>query len=262
MSISYSGMTLLPNLLARGHLIELAKLSAGLASNGTRWGTIAAQTIGPFLPRSIWSAISRWRGKGDGLLGHTAVSAEALADLDLDRRARESDLDFTYRPRRDGIAGRLWVIGRTDSGNYLKGTLAGWQIDQRDPTSDRRLMEFCLRVPDEQYLAGGVPRSLVRRAFADRLPPEVTGEIRKGYQSADWHEGVCAAADELRDEVGRIGSVPAATGLLDVDRMKGLLHDLPTGSWHSDPVTRQYRLALLRGISVGHFIRKAAGSNQ
>jgi asparagine synthase (glutamine-hydrolysing) len=77
-----------------------------------------------------------------------------------------------------------------DQGNYNKGVLGGWGVDMRDPSADRRLVEFCLSVPPEQFLAGGVPRSLARRAFADRLPPEVLRERRKGYQAADWFEGM------------------------------------------------------------------------
>jgi asparagine synthase (glutamine-hydrolysing) len=171
-------------------------------------------------------------------------------------------MDFSYRPRRNGVALRLWVLGRTDPGNHNKGSLGGWGIDRRDPTSDRRLMEFCLRVPDEQYMHGGVPRSLVRRALVDRLSPAVLGQHLKGYQSPDWHEGLCAGADMLREEVGRIAAVPEAAGLLDTERMARLLREMPTEAWHRDDNMRQYRLALLRGISVGHFIRKAVGSNQ
>jgi asparagine synthase (glutamine-hydrolysing) len=262
MSISYQGMTLLPNLLARGRLISLARMSVGLASNGVRWGTMAAQTLGPFLPRRAWKTISRLRGKGSDLLDHSAISQATVDQLDLPGRARGSNLDFSYRPRRDGVALRLWVIGRTDPGNYNKGSLGGWGIDRRDPTSDRRLLEFCLRVPDEQYMHGGVPRSLIRRALTDRLPPAVLGQHLKGYQSPDWHEGLCAGADMLREEVGRIAAVPEASGLLDTERMARLLREMPTEAWHRDDNTRQYRLALLRGISVGHFIRKAVGSNQ
>jgi hypothetical protein len=62
--------------------------------------------------------------------------------------------------------------------------------------------------------------------------------------------------------VGRIAAVPEAAGLLDTERMARLLREMPTEAWHRDDNMRQYRLALLRGISVGHFIRKAVGSNQ
>ena len=65
----------------------------------------------------------------------------------LREEARAAGLDFTYRPRRDPVGTRLWVMGRVDLGSYYKGALAGWGIDQRDPTADRDLVELCLSIP-------------------------------------------------------------------------------------------------------------------
>ena len=60
-----------------------------------------------------------------------------------------------------------------DRGNFNKGVLATHGLDVRDPTADRRVLEYCLAIPPEQFILGGVPRSLARRAFADRLPAAV-----------------------------------------------------------------------------------------
>jgi asparagine synthase (glutamine-hydrolysing) len=78
---------------------------------------------------------------------------------------------------------------RVDLGNYNKGMLAGWGLDWRDPTADRRLVEYCLSVPMEQYLGAGERRWLGRRALSDRLPAAVLDAKDRGYQAVDWHEG-------------------------------------------------------------------------
>ena len=262
MSFSYDGMQLLPQLLSRGRLLRLTREIGLLLRSGTRVGTIAAQTIGPFLPLSLWSAISRLRGKPVGLSGYSAINPQSAAAHGVRERAAERGLDLSYRPRSDPLQSRLWAIARVDPGNYGKGWLGGWGIDMRDPSADRRLVEFCLSVPTEQYLADGLPRALARRALADRLPPAVLRERRKGYQAADWHEGLCAARDELRKEVDRFSEIEATTDALDTRRLARLVENWPEGGWHSDLTTGHYRLALLRGISAGHFIRKAAGSNR
>ena len=44
--------------------------------------------------------------------------------------------------------------------------------------------------------------------------------------------------------------------------MAKLIEDWPSDGWSSDQAIASYRLALLRGVSTGHFIRKAAGSNR
>lgn len=260
MSFSYSGMEHLSELLATGRLVRLTSQSIALRRNGTRWGTIGAQALGPFLPRTLWNAIGRARGKGWDLGQYTALRPEALDGMGVRQRARESGLDFSYRPIANGAEMRLWVLRRADPGNYNKAALGGWGIDSRDPTGDRRLVEFCLRVPTEQYLARGTPRGLARRALRDRLPQEVLQEKRKGYQAADWAEGFRAHRDQLREEIERIGS-GYASELLDIERMRRLIDEVPAGAANDSRSAEAYRLALLRGLSAGHFIRKAAGSN-
>jgi hypothetical protein len=44
--------------------------------------------------------------------------------------------------------------------------------------------------------------------------------------------------------------------------MRELAEAMPSAGWHEGDATQKYRLSLLRGVSAGHFIRKAAGSNQ
>lgn len=259
MTISYDGMQHLAELAKQGRLLRLSRLAASLISNGTRVGTVAAQVLGPFLPVSLWNAVRRARGKGQGLTQSTAINQAQLPLLE--RVAKERALDFSYRPRTDPWEARLWVMGRVDYGNYNKGMLGGWGVDVRDPTADRRLAEWCLSVPAAQFLHGGVPRSLARRAFRDRLPAALLDELRKGYQLADWHEGLSAARPGLAMEVERLRAVDPAGQTLDLERMEKLLADWPEGGWHTDEVMRKYRLALLRGVSAGHFLRRASGSN-
>ena len=157
---------------------------------------------------------------------------------------------------------RLWAIQRSDPGNYSKGALGGWQIDQRDPTADVRLLEFCLAVPTEQFFRNGIQRSLARRALADRLPKQVLDETRRGLQSPDWHEDLTAVRGRIAEELDRLESCPAATRALDQPRLRRLTENWPSSGWERDEVIMSYRLALLRAISTGHFLRKATGSNR
>jgi asparagine synthase (glutamine-hydrolysing) len=193
---------------------------------------------------------------------YTAIRTDRLVELDLTGLAAERSLDFSYRPWKDGFDMRLWVLHRTDPGNYNKGTLAGWGLDRRDPTADERLVEYCLSIPTEQYLSNGVPRALAKRALADRLPQAVLNERKKGYQAADWHEGLTAARGEVAAELDRLSACAPAATTLDLPRLKRLVENWPQSGWEKDQVIQPYRLALLRGIAAGHFLRKASGANQ
>jgi asparagine synthase (glutamine-hydrolysing) len=259
MTFSYSGVQRLSGLLSRGHLVQLAKETFLLRRRGTPLRSTAAQTFGPFLPATVWRAIQRASGRRAGAGTYCAIHPKRLEDLD--RLAEARGFQFDFQPGRDPLANRLRVLGRVDHGNYHKGVIAGWGIDTRDPTADRRLLELCLSIPTEQYLRGGTTRALARRAFRERLPQVVVGETRKGYQAADWHEGLRADWSGAVREAQRIAEVPAAAAVLDTAKMTRLLEARPRGRWNGREQTVSYRLALLRGLSAGHFLRKATGSN-
>jgi asparagine synthase (glutamine-hydrolysing) len=261
MSFSYTGFDALPQLFRRGRWLKLGRLALGLARNGVRPATIGAQTIGPYLPGWLWRRIEAARGFDRALESYTLLDEAAARRLGTFERAAARGLDLDYRPKADGAARRLWALQRSDAGNYMKAALALHGIDRRDPTGDRRLIELCLSIPSEIFLAGGMPRGLARRAFLDRVPEEVAFEGRKGLQAADWHEHVRASRDELVAEAERILASPAAAELIDEARLRRLIEEWPDSGWESNAVMQRYRLGLLRGLSAGHFLRRASGSN-
>jgi asparagine synthase (glutamine-hydrolysing) len=262
MTISYNGIELLPELLRSWHFGRLWRETAKLVANSTmRWRGALTQIFGPFMPVWLWRWTNRAFRQNLDVSEYTALRADRLAELRLDNLARERQLDFSYRPWKDSFAMRLWVMRRVDIGIFNKGTLAGWGIDLRDPTADKRLVEYCLKIPTEQYLSDGVQRLLARRALADRLPQAVLNEQKRGYQAADWHETLTAARADIATELDRLAACAPAAKTLDLVRLKQLVENWPTSGWEHDNVMLPYRLALLRGISAGYFLRKASGAN-
>lgn len=55
----------------------------------------------------------------------------------------------------------------------------------RDPCMDKRVIEFCLSLPMEQYCYRGVTRRIVREYFEGIVPDHVIKDERYGCQSAD-----------------------------------------------------------------------------
>lgn len=261
LSFSFDGMIALPQMLRELQWVKLARTAFLLVKQGSRLGTVASQIVGPFLPRPIWRAISRLRGKDQRLTEYTLINPELEAKLK--QKAATLGLDFSYRPRSDADTVRVWALRRVDVGNYHKGYLGVWGLDVRDPTADRRLVELCLTIPAEQFLAGGVPRSLARRAFTDRLPGAVYEERKKGYQAADWHEALSSSRSQVAEEIERCSRVPEIAELISTGKMQQLLGAWPDGAvnWNDHQIIQKYRLALMRGTSAAHFVRKASGSN-
>lgn len=256
---SFDGMARLAELLRSGRLPTLARETSGLLGRGFRPETVGAAALGPWLPRSIWRAINQARGR---TADHGAGRAQLMDDPGLISRAAARQVDWNYQPPRTMREAQLWLLGRVDFGNYNKGVLGGWGIDVRDPSADQRLIEFCLSIPPEQFLSDGMPRALARRGLADRLPPAITNEYRKGSQGADWFEGLDTARGQLREEIAAIARDKTAVALLDIERLQGLVSDWPApDAWEDDETTDEYRSTLLRAVSMGHFLRNAAGTN-
>jgi asparagine synthase (glutamine-hydrolysing) len=263
MGLSYDGLELLPELFRAGRWLPLWREARALVNNGRfRWRGVLANTFGAWCPSAVWIWLNKMVFGGDwDAARHTAIHPRRFIELDLRARASKCDLDFGYRPWKDGFSMRLWALRRGDPGNYNKGILGGWHIDRRDPTADVRLLEFCLAVPTEQFLSQGVPRALARRALADRLPKIVLENFRTGVQAADWHERLTAVRNQVAIEIDRIAACSAAANTLDLPRLRQMVENWPVHDWHRREVTFEYRFTLLRAILAGHFLRRVTGAN-
>ncbi|CAI6087131.1 asparagine synthase-related protein [Cohnella sp. JJ-181] len=129
---------------------------------------------------------------------------------------------------------------------------------ERDPTSDLRVVRFCLAVPVEQYVRDGMDRALIRRATKAVLPDEVRLNQRvRGVQGADWIHRSAPMWPRLLDELRRLCSDSAVAGYLHVDRIRAAAEGIgreprPELAFHPE-----MRL-LLRSVILYRFIKRHA----
>ncbi|WP_220815151.1 asparagine synthetase B family protein [Pseudomonas paralcaligenes] len=264
MSISYSGETYLPALWRSGHWLrwwrELHAYRARHPQSG--WRGLLARSLAPSLPGPLWTMLARRWEQGSALTDYSAIHPEWMQRMNPTERARTVGWDLSYRPWHDGRRMRIAALERQDAAEYALATnLQGLEI--RDPTADLRLVEFCLAVPDHQYLRDGQNRWLLRRLMADVLPPEILDSRSKDYQAADWYEGLERNLPRLREELQRLAANSRVGEMLDVAALQHLLEHWPqSGDWASARTIQAYRLKLLRGLAAGHFIRHVEGDNR
>jgi asparagine synthase (glutamine-hydrolysing) len=252
-TISYDGYSRFAALARQGRWITLGRELAAL-HRSARGQLISA--FRPLVPRAVWEGLR-------GLMRparprHTALHPDLLARFEQQEKMEEKAHLKLAGYAFDARAGMLF---RPDVGSFHAATLAGWGIDCRDPTADRRVVEFCLSLPEDQYLRHGVSRRLVRRAFADQLPPEVLGQVGKGVQAPDYHEQIEASREELLAEIDSMANSPMARRCLDLPRLRRMLENWPESGWRHPDRTREYRLALLRGMAAGRLILDVEGGN-
>ena len=264
LGLSYDAQTLLPELFSTGRWLQWLRTARALVKKrGWSWPHAVTETLGPWLPEAVWVWINKTRrGDDPNLFSYSAISRDRFRELDLRRASEERGKDMSARPQKDCFDERVWCLGRTDPGISVKGALASWRLDIREPLADIRMLEFCLAVPAEQFLREGTPRALARLALADRVPKLVIESRGSGMDSADWHERLTAARGEVAEEIERLAACAPAARALDLARLRRLVADWPSGGWERAEVSSPYRLALLRGLSAGHFLRRASGGNQ
>jgi asparagine synthase (glutamine-hydrolysing) len=254
-TLSYDGLSLLPELFRKGEWIKLWREARAIATQRTlRWRGVAAHTFGPWVPNGVWIWLNRivYRQNVNVHI-HSAIRPDRFGELNLSARKPRGET-FVRRPPKDGFLLLLDLFRDCDPGNLNKGTLGGWQIDRRDPTADLRLIEFCLAVPGEQFLRDGITKALARLALSDRLPKAVLEEPRRGLQAADWHERLTAVRDRVAMELDRFTCCPASVRVLDLQRLRTLVENWPSDGWDRSDVVTNYRTVLSNAIAAGHFL--------
>ncbi|QWE11334.1 asparagine synthetase B [Polynucleobacter sp. es-EL-1] len=145
---------------------------------------------------------------------------------------------------------RLGLLGGGASGALWMEAGAAHHLDVRDPTRDRRIIEFCWRLPDSIFWAGGVKRGLIRKGLANYLPLDVLTSTKKGLQVADIHERLKNELPEFLALANEL-AMSSAADYVDMTRIKDDLGTMNDGNLPS----LQKIQGLIRSIQVAMFIR-------
>jgi asparagine synthase (glutamine-hydrolysing) len=114
------------------------------------------------------------------------------------------------------------------------------------------VIEFCLAIPDDQFLRRGEPRRLVRHAMRGIVPSAILDRNDRGLQGADRFDRLGDPLAVLRDEVDRISRSELVRPYLNLALMRQLLQIASSPAFH-DP--DQFALSyLLQGIVLGRFL--------
>ena len=227
--------------------------------------TFARDILIPAVPPSLRRILHRVRSRDPyDVSRFSCLNPAIIRDLDLPRAWREEGFD-PWSQFSGWDSARLRAHFLFDRNQYARDFRAlGPSIDgfeSRDPHADRTLLEFLLRVPEPLYCRNGVARSFAREVFADRLPPEIINETRRGYQGATWFHRMDIRRAEIAEQVERLAASPLASRLLDLPRVKQILDDWPKDAQAAESRIHEVRHAFARGVHVGSFIRWVEGGN-
>lgn len=264
-SLSYDGLALLSSLLRAGRLPSLLRESAG-GEPGRRLGRFSPllhYALYPNLSRRLHGQLRRLVDGRQGWPDYSAIHPGFARAHRVDERAREAGFDPMGRRRaspRKALLNR-WEAARLRHWRRAVrwAAEAAFGVQVRTPLTQRRLVEWCAGLPDEQFLRGGQSRRLIRRLMAGRLPPEVWGE-RLQMQASDSHPRD-RDLGAIRATLMRWRTDPSVAERIDLERLLRLLD-----AGQTLPATRRnlsdrmfIRHGLDHALAVGRFIRWTEG---
>ena len=166
-TMSYDGRGLFTDLLLTGHWL---RLFSEIRSSGYQWRRhVRQQVVGPLVPAPLFRRYKQWRREGNPPWhNHSIIHPEFAARTGVIDRAARGYMPFDAPPIRNWRLGRINAFrGWGEAADLLAKVRAGFLLDIRTPACDRRIIEFCIGIPEDQYRRKGRDRWLMRRAMTD-----------------------------------------------------------------------------------------------
>ena len=263
MTFSRGGEGLLPELLKAGKLpqaITQARLIARRGGARSALRALVGQGLVPFLPSPLWRLLARLRGNKLALSPHpwsnwSPINPEFAAAHRVEERARDWGHDFLFRPAPNYKEQIYKALILQDLGVFRTPYRAMYGVDTRTPPADVRIAEFCLAIPEEQFLYKGESRSLIRRAMAGRLPPEIILNKKRGRQAADGFERLTGLRAALPAELDRLEQCGLVRRALDLPRLRRMVDKWPCDGTEKREIPSYFQYVLESGLMVGKFLQ-------
>jgi asparagine synthase (glutamine-hydrolysing) len=271
LTMSWRGEGLLPQLVGAGHWAKAWQEARALTPRGNHQATLKSLFMAGILPHTpdwFYVAFERLRTLGrneaDSMVDWRKLSPIrpdfAIAHhVDERARARQSHLRSRASVNMQGSRWHSLLSGIRRSDGLGAGYQALYGVTLCDPTSDLRLVEFCLALPEAQYQRNGETRWLIRRAMANQLPAEVLNNKARGLQAAGWYENLYRARGRLLDELARIEACDLARRSIDLPRLRNMVEGMQAETANANRQMAIYRGILERGLMTGSFIRWVEG---
>jgi asparagine synthase (glutamine-hydrolysing) len=252
-TVSWSGNGSALLALVQGYPTTALRLFQNGESNP--WNTLKRQVLKPvlmparrLLRRLRMPLKNPWRS-------YSALNVHLAQALDINGRMRDQGFDPTFTGSALLDCRPHFFDPSCSVGVSIDSEIGAWHsFSCVDPTANLSMLEFLLRVPDDQFWRGGDTGSLMKRAFQNKMPSQVLHSRQKGLQAADVGHRIVNEIDTFRQCLRSLESVPAAREALDLPMFGRCLEELTK---RVDPEsTDRAEAILLRGLGVGLFLQR------
>ena len=263
LSFSYDGHARLRELLLSGCWLSLYRELRGLRRfRGHVRDLIKSELIESLVPQPLRHAVQRLRNRDQAWSHYSAITETFAQRSGALGRTRDRDNIKLHWQGLDSWARRASLFTRTGLGG-ADAIQAQYGIDKRDPTGDRRLIEFCLALPDNFYLQGGIERRLARLGLAHLIPESVRLDPTRGRQDVDWAYRMRRDVVAIGQALAELQADPAIAELLDLAAMQRQWSRFDAIDWRHAPLSEviRYNQGLMGAVAVGRFVHWFEGRN-
>jgi asparagine synthase (glutamine-hydrolysing) len=144
------------------------------------------------------------------------------------------------------------------NGTYATKLSLRHAIWERDPTNDLRVIQFCLSLPEEQFVQFGQDRSLIRRSMKNYLPDKIRlNQKTRGLQGADGIKRMLPFWHAFVEEVQQLCNDEMAGEFLNIKVIKKSLENIKNHPEPKDVFETDFRI-LMRSLIFYRFMKKYA----
>lgn len=209
------------------------------------------------LPDNIKNIYKKIRGRHEMKEFVTAVNPDLALKWKVDEFFRQASIGPYHKKHFDLDEARKITVEPTGfsqmGGVYTKMSLK-YGVVSRDPTRDKRVIEFCLSIPGDQYVRKGRERYLIRKSMSGILPDKVrlNYDVR-GTQNADWIQRLLPMWQEIQKEIEEMLKDESLKPYLDMDKVKKALNDIGNSPKQTEEASVEI---IITSLIFGRFISR------
>jgi asparagine synthase (glutamine-hydrolysing) len=120
------------------------------------------------------------------IVSSSLISADFAKSVEIEERLEQLRRTIEYKRSADYIAERCRMIrpSVTAGRERYSRAAAAFATEARDPFLDKRVVNFCLRLPGRLLVRDGWRKSILRQVMVDKLPSEVLWQ--RGKPHVGW----------------------------------------------------------------------------
>lgn len=204
---------------------------------------IRKNVVRVLLPYNLRRIVSRLINKDSNKYQYSPINKQLIKMWNIDKRLKK--VGFNMLPQkfytlRDTHKFIVNPIAFSQMALYETKLSLAYGIADRDPTRDKRVIEFCLSLPSNQFVRDGQERYLIRRNMKDILPDKVRLNYETtGLQAADWLERLKPLWGNIYSQIKHALNSGIIDSYIDINK---LMKELETVK---DGVEENYNMRML-----------------